>query len=64
MKAYLRAFDLWDVIESKRDVTPLPNNLTINQIKYHSKAVAKRCKTLSCIHSVVDEITFTQNYGF
>ena len=29
MKAYLQAFDLWDVTESRRDPTPLGANPTV-----------------------------------
>ena len=33
MKAYLRAFDLWDVVETGREPPPLGTNLTIAQIR-------------------------------
>lgn len=33
MKSYLKAVNLWDVIESDIDPTPLPQNPTLAQIK-------------------------------
>ncbi|KAA3469005.1 Retrovirus-related Pol polyprotein from transposon TNT 1-94 [Gossypium australe] len=39
MKAYLRAFDLWDAVETKRDMPPLRANPTIAQIKQHSDEI-------------------------
>ncbi|TYH07113.1 hypothetical protein ES288_A08G207200v1 [Gossypium darwinii] len=57
MKAYLRAFDLWDVVETNRDVPPLRANPTIAQIKEHSE---EKYKALSCIHSSVTDVIFTR----
>ncbi|XP_044496576.1 uncharacterized protein LOC123218984 [Mangifera indica] len=60
MKAYLRAFDLWDVVEIDKQPNPLPENPTLNQIKHHSEEVTKRYKALSCIHSAVSEVMFAK----
>ncbi|GKV19872.1 hypothetical protein SLEP1_g30072 [Rubroshorea leprosula] len=57
MKAYLRAFELWEVVETDRQLAPLPPNATLAQIKRHLEEVAKRCKALTCLHlAVTDEI--------
>ncbi|XP_040955994.1 uncharacterized protein [Gossypium hirsutum] len=37
IKAYLRAFDLGDAVETSRDVPPLRANPTISQIKQHNE---------------------------
>ena len=39
MKAYLQAFDLWGVVETEDDPTPLRTNPTIAQMKQHSEEV-------------------------
>ncbi|GKV39615.1 hypothetical protein SLEP1_g47362 [Rubroshorea leprosula] len=57
MKAYLRAFDLWEVVETDQQPPPLRSNPTLVQIKQHTEEVTKRYKALTCIHSTVtDEI--------
>ena len=33
METYLEALDLWEVVEENYKVPPLPNNLTMTQIK-------------------------------
>ncbi|XP_016751812.1 uncharacterized protein [Gossypium hirsutum] len=59
MKAYFKAFDLRDAIETSRDV-PLKSSSIIAQIKQHSEEVAKKFKALSCIHSTVTDVIFTR----
>ncbi|GKV35861.1 hypothetical protein SLEP1_g44067 [Rubroshorea leprosula] len=57
MKAYLRAFNLWEVVETDQQPPPLRQNPTLAQIKQHTEEVTKRYKALTCIHSAVtDEI--------
>ncbi|GKV27556.1 hypothetical protein SLEP1_g36718 [Rubroshorea leprosula] len=57
MKAYLKAFDLWEDIETECVLPPLPVNATLNQMRRHSEESAKRYESLTCIHSsVMDEI--------
>ena len=34
METYLKAFDLWDIVESDKEPTPLGNNPTIAQLKF------------------------------
>ena len=60
MKAYLRAFDLWDAVEMRREPPLLRANPTIAQIKQHNKKVAKTYKVLSCIHSAMSDVIFTR----
>ncbi|KAF2324362.1 hypothetical protein GH714_012915 [Hevea brasiliensis] len=60
MKAYLKAFDLWEVTETGRQTGPLREDPTLAQIKAHSKECAKGFKALSCIHASVSEVIFTR----
>ncbi|XP_021297300.1 uncharacterized protein LOC110426416 [Herrania umbratica] len=61
MKAYLRAFDLQEVVKVKGEPPVMRYvNPTITQIKKHSEEVAKHYKALSCIHSTVTDSIFTR----
>ncbi|GKV29636.1 hypothetical protein SLEP1_g38541 [Rubroshorea leprosula] len=60
MKAYLRAFDLWDAVEHDIDPPPLPRNATLNQIRCHTEEVTKKYKALTTIHSTVSKEIFTR----
>lgn len=65
MKAFLRAFDLWKVIEIGRD-PPVQRhaNPTLAQIKQHSKDIAKRYKILFCFQFAVSDSIFTRIMTF
>lgn len=60
MKAYLRVFGLWDVVESNAEPDPLPRNPTLAQMRHHSEAVAKKFKALTCIHSALSDELFSR----
>ncbi|GKV50056.1 hypothetical protein SLEP1_g56772 [Rubroshorea leprosula] len=60
MKAYLRAFDLWDVVENDKEPAALLENPTVNQIKSHTKESTKRYKALTCIHGTVSDEIFNR----
>ncbi|KAF2319032.1 hypothetical protein GH714_012725 [Hevea brasiliensis] len=60
MKAYLKAFDLWEVTETGRQPGPLREDPTLAQIKAHSEECAKGFKALPCIHASVSEVIFTR----
>ncbi|WRX30250.1 hypothetical protein QQP08_022737 [Theobroma cacao] len=61
MKAYLRAFHLWEVVEVVGEpLVTRPTNSTITQIKQHSEEVAMHYKALSCIHSSMTDSIFTR----
>ena len=42
MKTYLKAHDLWEVVEKGREPPALRANPTITQMKHHSEECAKR----------------------
>ncbi|RVX08755.1 hypothetical protein CK203_011054 [Vitis vinifera] len=58
MKAYLRGLGLWQWVETERQIQPLGNNPTLNQIKAHEEEEAKAPRALSYIHVVVSEPIF------
>lgn len=63
MKPYLKAQNLWDVIESDIVPSPLPQNPTLANIKKHEDDMTKSPKALACIHSAVSEEIFTTIMG-
>ena len=60
MKTYLKAHDLWEVVETGREPPPLRANPTIAQIKQHSEECTKKYKAMSCIQSAVSDTIFTR----
>ncbi|KAF2304185.1 hypothetical protein GH714_028401 [Hevea brasiliensis] len=60
MKAYLRAFDLWEVVETGRDPPPLRVDPMLAQIKYYSEECAKKYKALFYLHQAVSDVIFTR----
>ncbi|XP_022889173.1 uncharacterized protein LOC111404622 [Olea europaea var. sylvestris] len=60
MKAYLKAYDLWEITETGMEPPPLKANPTIAQLKQHSEEVAKKFKALSCIQSTISNVIFTR----
>ncbi|KAL6349726.1 hypothetical protein AAG906_041133 [Vitis piasezkii] len=53
MKAYLRGLGLWQWVETERQIQPLGNNPTLNQIRDHEEEEANAPRALSYIHVVV-----------
>ncbi|RVW84223.1 hypothetical protein CK203_045275 [Vitis vinifera] len=60
MKAYLRGLGLWQWVETERQIQPLGNNPTLNQIRAHEEEEAKAPRALSYIHAAVSEPIFTR----
>jgi hypothetical protein len=58
MKTHLRAYDLWEVVETAAEPPPLQENPTVAQMRYHSEQVAKRAKALTILHSAVNDDVF------
>ncbi|XP_017976517.1 PREDICTED: uncharacterized protein LOC108662012 [Theobroma cacao] len=63
MEAYLRGYDLWDVIESGGEVLVLRKNATLAQIKQHNEEVIKRYRVLTCMHGAISDAVFTRIMG-
>ena len=47
MEAFLDASDLWEAIEEDYEVGPLPENPTLNQIKFHKERKKRKSKAKS-----------------
>ncbi|GAV86654.1 UBN2 domain-containing protein [Cephalotus follicularis] len=60
MTAFMEGHDLWEAVESDYDITPLPNNPTLNQIKYHKERITKKAKAKSCLYAAVSPTIFTR----
>ncbi|XP_016567123.1 uncharacterized protein LOC107865360 [Capsicum annuum] len=60
MRTYLRAYDLWQVVEVGGEVNPLTDNPTMAQIKNHKEEAAKNFKALSCIQSALSKVIFAR----
>ena len=60
METYLRAFDLWEMVENDKQPTPLNNNPTVAQIKFFNEERAKKFKALTALHNAVSEEIFTR----
>ena len=60
MEAYLKAFDLWEIVDKDKQPTSLGNNPTVAQIKFHNEEKAKLFKALACLHGAVSEEIFTR----
>ncbi|KAL8158405.1 hypothetical protein AgCh_002913 [Apium graveolens] len=60
MKSHLKGLGLWTWVESEREIQPLTNNPTLNQIKLHEDESSKGPRALSIIHTAVSESIFTR----
>ncbi|XP_060170438.1 uncharacterized protein LOC132601360 [Lycium barbarum] len=61
MKAYLKALNLWEVVERGEPVVqPLRVNATLNEIKKYDELVTRSPRALTCIHSILTEVMFTR----
>ena len=59
MKSYMKSFDLWDAMEEDYEVSPLPENPTIAQIKPHKEKKIKKVKAKTCLFVGVSQMIFT-----
>ncbi|KAK3436374.1 hypothetical protein EUGRSUZ_C00972 [Eucalyptus grandis] len=60
MTAFLEGHDLWEVVENDYEVAPLPDNPTLNQIKYHKERITRNVKANSCLYVAVSPTIFTR----
>ncbi|KAL3754481.1 hypothetical protein ACJRO7_001680 [Eucalyptus globulus] len=60
MTAFLEGHDLWEVVDDDYEVAPLPDNPTLNQIKYHKERITRKAKAKSCMYTVVSPTIFTR----
>ncbi|XP_031404434.1 uncharacterized protein LOC116213566 [Punica granatum] len=60
MKAFVEGADLWEAVAEDYEVAPLPDNPTINQIKYHKQRVTRKAKAKLCLYAAVSPNIFTR----
>ncbi|XLS84610.1 hypothetical protein HN51_034776 [Arachis hypogaea] len=60
MESYLEALDLWEAVEEDYEISPLPNNPTMAQIKLHKEKKTRKAKARSCLFTDVSSIIFTR----
>jgi len=61
MKAYLKALNLWEVVELGEPVVqPLRVNATLNEIKKYDELVTRSPRALTCMHSSFTDVMFTR----
>jgi len=58
MRTYLRAQNLWETVENGSNPAPLPDNPTVNQIRFHTEEVAKEGRALAIIQVVGHDDVF------
>ncbi|XP_016716634.1 uncharacterized protein [Gossypium hirsutum] len=64
MQAYIEGCDYWEVVEEDYDVTPLPNNPTMNQIKMHNERTTRKSKEKSYLYASVSPAIFNRIMAF
>ena len=60
METHPEALDLWEAVEEDYDVSPLPNNPTMAQIKSHKERKTKKSKAKACLFNGVSTTIFTR----
>ena len=60
METYLEALDLWEDMEEDYEITPLPVNLTMNQIKHHNEKRTRKSRAKACLFAAVSSTFFTR----
>ena len=60
METYLEALDLWEAVEKDYEITPLPNNPTMAQIKHHKEKRIRKSKAKACLFAAVSSTLFTR----
>ncbi|GAV59322.1 DUF4219 domain-containing protein/UBN2 domain-containing protein [Cephalotus follicularis] len=60
MRAYLEGCDFWEAVEQDYEVALLPDNPTINQIKYYKERTTRKAKAKSCLYAVVSPAIFSR----
>jgi len=58
MEFFLKSSTLWDHVQRKIVLNPLPTDPTLAQIKLREEVLARKAKALSCLHCVVTEELF------
>ncbi|KAJ8771210.1 hypothetical protein K2173_026005 [Erythroxylum novogranatense] len=60
MTAYMEGCDMWEAVESDYAVDPLPENPTLNQLKFQKEKITRKAKAKSCLYATVSPTIFTR----
>ncbi|KAK3438891.1 hypothetical protein EUGRSUZ_C03442 [Eucalyptus grandis] len=60
MRAYLEGCDFWEAVEQDYEVAPLPDNPTVNQIKFYKERTTRKEKAKSCLYAAVSPAIFSR----
>ncbi|KAH1047408.1 hypothetical protein J1N35_038192 [Gossypium stocksii] len=64
MQAYVEICDYWETIEENHEVTPLPNNPIMNQIKMHNERTNRKAKAKAYLYVAVSLAIFNRIMAF
>ena len=60
MQVYMEGCDYWEAMEDDYEVAALPDNPTLNQIRYHKEMKTKKVKAKACLYVVVSPTIFSR----
>lgn len=60
MEAYLDANDLWEAVEREYEVSQLPENPTVAQIKIYKEKKLRKSKSRSVLFTAVSSVIFNR----
>ena len=60
METYLEALVLLEAVEEDYEISPLPTNPTMTQIKSHKERKTKKFKAKACLFTAVSTTVFTR----
>ncbi|KAG6504534.1 hypothetical protein ZIOFF_036868 [Zingiber officinale] len=64
MSAFMEGSDLWEAVKDDYEVTPLPDNPIINQIRFHKESITRKAKAKSCLYTAVSPFIFNRIMKF
>ncbi|XP_016679246.1 uncharacterized protein [Gossypium hirsutum] len=64
MQAYMKGCEHWEPVKEDYEVTPLPNNPTINQIKMNNERTNEKAKAKACLYALISPAIFNRIMAF
>ncbi|GMJ04045.1 hypothetical protein like AT1G48720 [Hibiscus trionum] len=64
MIVHMQALDVWDAVEKDYEITPLPTNPTVAQMKNHREKKTRNAKANSCMFYAVSPSFLTKIMHF
>ena len=63
MQAFLEAYELWETVTEDKPFYALPENPTLDQIKFNNKERTKKSKSLIAYAKCCGRLHVLQNHG-